>query len=521
MKTCPHCSVDVADDARFCPECGRRIGEETTSSAAPAPPSAGPVRTLGGLQTMDGSQTRGTSRAAGPLLAAGEVFAERYEIKSTIGAGGAGVVYAAQDRVTSEEVALKLIRPEKLEGSDAVARLVREGVTARNIRHPNVIAVYDVGEADGQPFISMEFARGQSLRSWNQRRMAARRDCSLKTAVAIVSGLLDGLEAAHARNIVHRDLKPENVILTSEPADDGAPLKILDFGIAIATGASTGVSGSGPQGSIGYMAPEQLTAPDTVGPSADLYSLSVIFYELLMDAPPQGHWQPPSGGRSGIPPGIDALIEKSLSNRSKSRPQSVAEYRKSLKAALGPTGLVDWKTLDPRKRRIGWTRPKVPVWAAWSGGTVLALGAIAVAIEEMPGESFAPDERGSEYNEVRSAGAGIATVPRDPAPSSGLSRLTGSWQDDYGSSWRMNVADSGGITGQASGGPSAGASFAGEFSGSQVRYRISAPGYGVVAEGSGQFDGGCHVSFQTFDTVGNLTLSGTLHVNHAPGAPCP
>src|SRR5690606_19096055 len=122
---------------------------------------------------------------------------------------------------------------------------------------------------------------------------------------------------------------------------------------------------------------------------------------------------------------------------------------------------------------------------------------------------------------LRSPAAGFATASRAPGPWSGLSRLTGSGQHDCGSSWRMNVADSGGITGQASGGPSAGASFAGEFSGSQVRYRISAPGYGVVAEGSGQFDGGCHVSFQTFDTVGTLTLSGTLHVNHAPGAPCP
>ena len=127
--------------------------------------------------------------SAGPALAAGELFSGRYEIRSTIGAGGAGVVYAAHDRVTSEDVALKLIRADRLQGKDAVARLIREGVTSRDIRHPSVVAVYDVGEADGQPYMSMELA-GQSLRSWNRERLAARQDCSMKTAVGIISAIL-------------------------------------------------------------------------------------------------------------------------------------------------------------------------------------------------------------------------------------------------------------------------------------------------------------------------------------------
>ncbi|MDP3737627.1 MAG: serine/threonine-protein kinase, partial [Hyphomonadaceae bacterium] len=454
---CPHCSAALPADARFCSECGRRTAEEVAAAASFSQVAAGPVQTIGGLQTIDGRPTKGSAMPAGPALAAGELFCGRYEIRSTIGAGGAGVVYAAHDRVTSEDVALKLIRPDRLQGSDAVTRLIREGVTARNVRHPSVIAVYDVGESDGQPFMSMELAKGQSLRSWNQRRLAARQDCSLKTAVGIISAILDGLEAAHAQGVVHRDLKPENVILTSEPSDTGAALKILDFGIAIVTGASSGVSGSGPAGSIGYMAPEQLTAPDTVGPSADLYSLSVIFYELLMDAPPQGHWQPPSGGRSGIPPGIDALIEKSLSNRSRSRPQSVAEYRKNLKAALGPGGMVDWKTLDPRQPRKG---PRIPPWAAWTAGGLLALAFLGAVINEMSAGNWDNDRDNNRNN-----------------------NLSGDWQDGYGSTWHMNVSNTGDITGNATNGPSLGSSFNGNLNGTQLTYRIGAQGYGIVAEG--------------------------------------
>ncbi|MFT3726171.1 MAG: serine/threonine-protein kinase [Hyphomonadaceae bacterium] len=522
---CPHCSVAVPEDARFCPECGKRITGAMADASASMSMQSGPVLTFGGLQTMDGPSSRASSTGSTEaLLEPGDLFADRYEIKAVIGAGGAGVVYAARDKVTSEDVALKLIRPDRLHGSDAVSRLVREGVTARGVRHPNVIAVYDVGEADGQPYMSMELAQGQSLRSWNQKRLAARRDCSLKTAAVIVSAILDGLEAAHAKGIVHRDLKPENVILTSEPSDEGVTLKILDFGIAIAVGATTGISGSGPAGSIGYMAPEQLTAPDTVGPSADLYSVSVIFYELLMDAPPQGHWQPPSGGRSGISAGIDSLIENSLSNRARSRPQSVADYRKAMKAALGPMGMVDWKTLyQPRRSKLP---TNIPKWVWWTAGIIIGLSVIAYLMDEYSGAS------GGDYDQYGSVTPATAvgtapegavkqtavTVPSQrPAPS----RLSGSWDDGAGSIWRVNVTDGGQVTGQATSGAATGMVMTGAFAGDQFSFQSGVNGYGATVQGQGLFDGGCHINFQSYDAGTGLTSAGQIHVNHPAGAPCP
>jgi uncharacterized membrane protein YhaH (DUF805 family) len=155
------------------------------------------------------------------------------------------------------------------------------------------------------------------------------------TAANIIAEILSGLDAAHRAGVVHRDLKPENVMLMSEPGDGGAQLKLLDFGVARAAG--TGDTGATSLGTRGYMAPEQITAPDAAQPSADLYSLSVMFYELLVGVVPQGHWQPPSGGRSDVPAAIDKLIERGLSNNPRVRPQSVAEYGKLLAEAMRTT----------------------------------------------------------------------------------------------------------------------------------------------------------------------------------------
>ncbi len=324
MMKCPHCQAEVAADARFCGACGKSVERP---AAAPAPADID----FSALRTMDDAQTRQPSRFEQKRLQPGEVFAGRYSIVQLIGEGGMGVVYRANDKLTEKEVALKLIRAERLAGADAVKRLIREGVTSRDIRHPNVVAVYDVGEADGQPYMSMEFLAGKSLRAWNRERMQGP-DCSLKTAANIIREILAGLEAAHKSGVVHRDLKPENVMLLSDPSDEGVRLKLLDFGIARAP--NTGDTGATSLGTRGYMAPEQLTAPDAAQASADLFSLSIMFYELLVGVVPQNYWQPPSGGRGDVPIAIDQLIQKGLSPSPRARPQTVAEYRDALEAAL-------------------------------------------------------------------------------------------------------------------------------------------------------------------------------------------
>jgi hypothetical protein len=311
--TCQKCRARVAESDAFCAECGH------------------PTRPSPGLATFSGQNTVAPMRErAGTVLQKGAVFAGRYEILSLLGQGGMGVVYLAKDAVIGEEVVLKLLHPNLVGGEDAVQRLIREGATARRITHKNIVRVHDVGEADGQPYLTMEYVSGGTLRTWMTTEFHARKLVPFETAVGIVRALLAGLDEAHRSQFVHRDLKPENVLLASDLADGRFNLKILDFGIARAVDAPR-TSGGGPIGTPLYMAPEQLTAGDAAGPSADIYSLSAMFYELLMQVVPgAGGWEPVSKARPDVPAGIDRVFERGLARTPLSRFQSVAEFSTAL-----------------------------------------------------------------------------------------------------------------------------------------------------------------------------------------------
>ena len=500
-------------------------------------------------------------------LAPGAVFADRYTIEEVIGRGGMGVVYKAQDALTEETVALKLIRPGRLEGKAATRRLISEGTTARDIRHPNVIAVYDVGEVGGQPYLSMEYLQGQSLRAWHRHKIQHREDVPLKITSRIIIAILEGLKAAHVQGVIHRDLKPENIFLLGEPSEDNVSLKILDFGIARAlsraldSGTGTGL------GTPRYMAPEQVTAPDTVGPSADLYSLSIMFYELLVDVLPQGHWQPPSNGRPDVPTGIDELIENGLSNRPANRPQSSGSYLSSLRAALNDGGKVNpptWLSSIFSTRGLG--------AIAAAGVVIIGLSSVFWLDRGGPGNvdlceglSGADlwDCRGLEY--PASAAPDLATVltnrveprktepnepieiipekpkpvvraeipetpkpvirPVTPVPASrapGLSILTGNWNDGLGTIYDMNINDSGQFSGAGLNQDGIRIELAGQINGQQGSYIVAVPQIGVAQPGQLRWRGDCHIDFQTYDPSGTYVIvSGQFHVNHYPGEPCP
>ena len=327
--TCTRCGTTLRDGAGFCGNCGAKTGTPAAGPRVAEPPAA--RATVHNLPTIVPMAEEGPTAA--DTLAPGSTFADRYEVISLIGKGGMGTVYLARDTTTGRELALKLIRADRLRGEADVQRLINEGATCQNIRHRNVVAVYDVAQWKGQPYFTMEHVKGGSLRSWLVAQKQRRQDVPLPVAAGIVRAVLAGLDEAHRLGIVHRDLKPENLLLAGAPDASDFNLKIVDFGLAHVAGEGRR-DGGGFAGTLGYMAPEQEEAADTVDATADIYSLSVIFYELLMGNRPNSRWEPISRRRREVPAELDALIERGLSVYQRSRPASAAEFSTALDAAL-------------------------------------------------------------------------------------------------------------------------------------------------------------------------------------------
>ena len=358
MQTCTKCAKQLVDSATFCHKCGEPVSGEAAAKLE----KAKKLRDLDELETNPDKDVDFINPEPGKafddqILDPGTVFSKRYTIEDVIGRGGMGVVYKARDSLVDQTIALKLIRPERLQGPTAVSRLISEGTTARNIRHPNVIAVYDVGIQGDQPFISMEYIEGDSLRVWHRKQGGPKANIPFRVAARIMAEIMDGLAAAHAAGIVHRDLKPENIVLTAEPTEKSAPLKIIDFGLALTKGPLSSTGGTG-KGTAHYMAPEQITNPDSAGPEADSFALSVMFYELLIGTVPTGYRQPPSKRRQDVPKAIDALIENGLSDHTGSRPEDASDYRAQLVAAVNSKGGVSGS--DEGKKKGGLFQPPDP-----------------------------------------------------------------------------------------------------------------------------------------------------------------
>ena len=502
MLQCARCNTPMQADDAFCPKCGLSAGQQSAEPEAPV------SKTVDGLKTIDGTSTKPhKDQSKQKDLAPGTEFAERYTIEAVVGRGGMGVVYRAADKLANQTVALKLIRPERAAGEAAIKRLIAEGTNSRNIRHKNVIAVYDVGEVDGQPFISMEYLDHGSLRAWHRQQALNRETVPMRVAARIIMELLDGLQAAHGVGIVHRDLKPENIVLVGEPDDKTAPLKILDFGIANSAGIPETSTGTG-MGTVGYMAPEQITNPAAAIDSADLYSLSVIFYELLMDVQPVGHWQPPSGGRSDVPYGIDQLIEDGLSNRPASRPQSAVEYRKRLIEAVN--GRVTPPPVPPQP-------PQPPSNVLkWIGGGVAGLFVLGLIGSMMPSEVVVqPDGNNPEPigpvdpHRVDPPPEPIRPVPQ-PNP---YADISGRWHFCDGSSRNVQVNRDGGFSYNWTD-----SSIQGVFQGGGGRFEqtVSAGGYPFLGQMQ-RVDQG-HIDYATYSPDGTLLVdAGRIHINHQPG----
>ncbi len=277
----------------------------------------------------------------------------QYELVRRLGAGASGVVYQATDTRLMRSVVLKMLHER---ASDETRALVlREARLAASIDHPNVCAIYEVGEWQGQPFIAMQFVPGRTLAAL----VAAGRP-SLQLALSIGVQVSDGLAAAHQLGIVHRDLKPANVMLT-----DGGLVRILDFGVAKRRGDRSRAArarSSSRYGSVAYMAPEQFVTGDS-SERTDVFALGLILYELIAgahafqragDAPEQLaraiQFLDPialTTRRADVPAELAALIARALARDPADRFASAGELREGLRASMRALGELETTAVPP------------------------------------------------------------------------------------------------------------------------------------------------------------------------------
>lgn len=203
-------------------------------------------------------------------------IANRYEIISLVGQGGMADVYKAQDTILNRVVAIKILRQKLSEDPMTLVRFQREASAASRLSHPNVVDIYDVGEYNGMHYIVMEFIRGRTLKEL----ISLRGPLSVDEAVHIMRQLTSAIAHAHEHNIIHRDIKPQNILVK----DDGT-IKITDFGIAVANDAVQLTLNNAVMGSAHYLAPETAQGKEP-NPKIDIYSMGIVFYELLTGSVP-------------------------------------------------------------------------------------------------------------------------------------------------------------------------------------------------------------------------------------------
>jgi tRNA A-37 threonylcarbamoyl transferase component Bud32 len=307
MQKCPQCGAPLPDNAPggLCPKCLMALNLKSETSVTDAEP------------------------ASQPPLPPEQIapFFPQLEILEFLGRGGMGVVYKARQKTLNRLVALKLLAPERVGDSKFAARFTREAQALAALSHPNIVTIYDFGQAGGFYFLLMEYVDGANL-----RRLLRARKFTPEEALAIVPPLCDALQFAHDRGIVHRDIKPENLLL-----DKAGRVKVADFGVAKMLGATDDRDRAAQAdsaenvtqaavGTPGYSAPEQRSDPQRVDSRADIYSLGAVFYEMLTGELPGKSIEPPSA-KVHIDVRLDEIVLRALEANPEVRYQQVSEVK--------------------------------------------------------------------------------------------------------------------------------------------------------------------------------------------------
>ena len=273
------------------------------------------------------------------MIQIGKIFAGRYRIVKQIGRGGMADVYLAKDLILDgEEVAVKVLRTNYQTDPIAVARFQREAKAMADLDHPHIVRITDIGEEDGQQYLTMEYVAGLDLK----RYIKEHHPLSNQEAVRIMGQILLAMRLAHTRGIVHRDLKPQNILLTP----DGTA-KVTDFGIAVAFAETSLTQTNSMLGSVHYLSPEQARGSKATVQS-DIYAMGIIFYEMLTGHIPYDgdsavtialqHFQKPLPSvieeNPSVPQALENVVIKATAKKLTDRYQSAAEMYVDLSSSL-------------------------------------------------------------------------------------------------------------------------------------------------------------------------------------------
>jgi tRNA A-37 threonylcarbamoyl transferase component Bud32 len=340
LNTCPKCGATIPGGAPqgLCPKCvmaGAAIATET------------------GLPPTATSEIPSLERVAASF--------PQLEILELIGRGGMGFVFKARQPSLDRLVALKLLPDKLARDPNFTERFNREGRVLGRLNHPNIVSIYDFGQTGGFYFLLMEYVDGVNLR---QAMQAGR--FSPAEALAIVPKICEALQYAHEQGVLHRDIKPENILL-----DARGGVKIADFGIAKLAGNSpleATLTGTGAAlGTPHYMAPEQLEKPSTVDHRADIYSLGVVFYEMLTGELPIGRFAAPSA-KTPVGASVDEVVFRTLEKEPGKRFQSAGEVQTRVQDLADEASLAGtaFKESSPHTGQIPFSR--------WSINGALLVG---------------------------------------------------------------------------------------------------------------------------------------------------
>jgi serine/threonine-protein kinase len=307
-----------------------------------------------------------------------------YEIEAVLGHGGAGVVYKARHLRLNRPVALKMLLAGRYARSEELGRFVREAESIAALRHPNIVQIYDVGDADGRPYFTMELLEGGSL----ARKLGGTPQPAAWCA-SLIATLADAVHCAHKSGIVHRDLKPGNVLLTA----DGVP-KVTDFGLALRLEDDDGLTLTGvAMGTPSYMSPCQARGDKSaMGPTTDVYALGAILYDCLTGRPPfRGETRtatlrqvltddpvPPTRLNPRVPRDLQTICLKCLQKEPGQRYTSAASLADDLRC-FEKGEPITARSPGVLERTVKWIRRRPSAAAMFAAGVLMLMGITAVA----------------------------------------------------------------------------------------------------------------------------------------------